>query len=434
MNGFEITYDFSGYLSRIDPLQSYTIEPLKGGLTNFTVRAIKTTSRSTDEGRFPNHKTLVLKNAPPHAAQSEELPLSQHRQVNESRALSLFTPPDGLLPHLCRDSDVSVPHLLEFDQDEHVLIMSDLGDSVTFTEYLSLTQGDDKADCLRSSFLTSADASFQLGSRLGRFLGELHSRRTLDLIGRDRLAMFGNPDYVTIFHILNTELTRVLGEFGAADAVELAQRVLVDFHRDDVDEERSFQLGDLWVGGILVSKLDDTWLRLGAVDWEHAGAGRGVSGDVSQLLANAHLCLLESASTGTLHAAIRAAIDGLTQAYRTRRRVDEMEWTRAGKLVSSGATPPAPEASSTLARMVRSAYLGHGNVMLLRTLLLGDWRCTACKKADAKNCEMVPKMIERGLWYLRTARNDTAEFVEEGNWKLVCSEENWVVGSLFYGD
>lgn len=75
-------FDFSSYLSKFDPSQSYTIKQLTGGLVNVTVRAVKCADSSADGGRFPDHQLIVLKYAPAFiAAVGETAPFSQYRQV-----------------------------------------------------------------------------------------------------------------------------------------------------------------------------------------------------------------------------------------------------------------------------------------------------------------------------------------------------------------
>jgi hypothetical protein len=73
-------FDFEPFLSAIDPLQRYEIQPLTGGLVNVTVRATKVSGHSS--GLFPAHGSLILKYAPPFvAAIGESAPFSQDRQV-----------------------------------------------------------------------------------------------------------------------------------------------------------------------------------------------------------------------------------------------------------------------------------------------------------------------------------------------------------------
>lgn len=76
------TFDFDKYLSHIDPINRYMITTLTGGRINITVRALKTRSSKVDAGRFPGHRSIVLKYAPPYIAKDGEgAPFSQFRQV-----------------------------------------------------------------------------------------------------------------------------------------------------------------------------------------------------------------------------------------------------------------------------------------------------------------------------------------------------------------
>jgi hypothetical protein len=77
-----MAFDFSAYLTRIDPSQSYNVNKLQGGVVNFTVRASKEGPQDTSEGRFPEAESLILKQAPPYVAGvGESAPFSQFRQV-----------------------------------------------------------------------------------------------------------------------------------------------------------------------------------------------------------------------------------------------------------------------------------------------------------------------------------------------------------------
>lgn len=75
-------FDFASYLLRLDPSQSYTVTQLTGGVVNVTVRAIKSPETHANVGRFPDHRTIILKYAPPYiAGVGETAPFSQIRQV-----------------------------------------------------------------------------------------------------------------------------------------------------------------------------------------------------------------------------------------------------------------------------------------------------------------------------------------------------------------
>jgi 5-methylthioribose kinase len=79
-----MTFNFSAYLSKIDPTQTYAIKQLTDGVVNFTVRATKKASTASSQGLFPLHASLVLKQAPPYVAGvGESAPMSQFRQVSK---------------------------------------------------------------------------------------------------------------------------------------------------------------------------------------------------------------------------------------------------------------------------------------------------------------------------------------------------------------
>lgn len=73
---------FRAYLSEIDPSQSYAVEAVTGGLVNWTARATKLSSSLPS--KFANHKSLILKHAPPYIAViGESAKFSPYRQVSE---------------------------------------------------------------------------------------------------------------------------------------------------------------------------------------------------------------------------------------------------------------------------------------------------------------------------------------------------------------
>ena len=78
-----VYYDFADFLSRIDPFQSYSIQKVTGGVVNFTARASKSPANPGEEGRFRDHKSIILKQAPPYIAGiGPEAEISQDRQVD----------------------------------------------------------------------------------------------------------------------------------------------------------------------------------------------------------------------------------------------------------------------------------------------------------------------------------------------------------------
>lgn len=77
-----MSFDFQTYLKQLDPEHSYSITKLTGGVVNVTVRAIKAAQYDIDDGRFPGHRSMILKYAPPFVAGvGPEAVLTQNRQV-----------------------------------------------------------------------------------------------------------------------------------------------------------------------------------------------------------------------------------------------------------------------------------------------------------------------------------------------------------------
>ena len=93
-------FDFAVYLQRVYPHHRYHVQPLAGGLVNYTVRARR---EAANEGLEPSEdhdeapSVMVLKQAPPFvAALGAEAPFSQQRQVSIYRPFACVSA--GQLP------------------------------------------------------------------------------------------------------------------------------------------------------------------------------------------------------------------------------------------------------------------------------------------------------------------------------------------------
>ncbi|KAK2736225.1 hypothetical protein FQN55_001757, partial [Onygenales sp. PD_40] len=90
-----MSFNFDAYFRQHAPSEIWSIQPLTGGIVNFTVRAVRsridplaTSPHDTDpaprgpSGRFSEHESLVLKYAPPYVALvGEQAPFDRVRQV-----------------------------------------------------------------------------------------------------------------------------------------------------------------------------------------------------------------------------------------------------------------------------------------------------------------------------------------------------------------
>ena len=79
-HGANMSFDFTSYLSIIDPKQSYNVHLLTGGVVNTTARASRGACQDAAQSRFPD--SFILKHALPYVAGiGPEAPFSTFRQV-----------------------------------------------------------------------------------------------------------------------------------------------------------------------------------------------------------------------------------------------------------------------------------------------------------------------------------------------------------------
>lgn len=270
---------------------------------------------------------------------------------------------------------------------------------------------------------------YRVGSRLGQFLGDLHAPHRV-ISDRDT-----SPSDVIAKRDVELEwavkpIKRHLEKFDILDAKELYNRVVEDFKHADGAEEQSFVLGDLTPGAILLGNMSEVPTPLGVIDWEFSGRGRGMHGDMAQLLAQVHLHLIANARNRAVTSVITAFIDGITTSYRTQRREADTIWASLIPLDHSSSTPPMMGAAVT--RMLRSSFILHGREMIDGAFDL-DWHCECCDaRGEKEKCALINTMVDRGVWYLRKATASDVEFVRQDNWKSVSAEENRVLINMLW--
>lgn len=103
-----MSFDFDYYFKRLDPLNSWTISRLTGGLVNLTVRATKNKNGNDENeaagqfGQFKGYQSLILKYAPPFVASvGETAPFDQIRQVRPDHYIApvSYPGPDDVYNH-----------------------------------------------------------------------------------------------------------------------------------------------------------------------------------------------------------------------------------------------------------------------------------------------------------------------------------------------
>jgi len=298
--------------------------------------------------------------------------------------------------------------------------MTDLGDLESLTEHLKCMTP------LSAKGHEEQQAYKELGTRLGGFMADLHSPNTLQRLRHKDGDYFDNPVvHGVIHHNMIVPVFRRLADFNISNPEVLYNRIEQDHIRRLEPWEQNFRLGDLWTGSVLID-----WPRLCVIDWEFAGFGRSVNGDMATLLAQFHLHLLESRARNSVQASLRILIKSTAENYR--RQLASLPSPLGGARTLSLHKTSATHLPVELLSAMRSAFITHGRKMI-NNAVERDWKCACCKD-DPKpkiDCTLIRRMIERGVWYVEIAANSPIEFGEHTNWKKVKKEEGKVVLRLF---
>jgi hypothetical protein len=342
---------------------------------------------------------------------------------------------------------VTVPVLLYHDQDEHVLIISDLGILPDLSEcFGSLSSlpvnqvGTDNSTIRHSQGCPpiSPAHGLMIGRKVGSFFAGLHQPANVDMICREP---YNDPHFLEhdgmrdmVFEAAIKPVKEQLNLFPHLlpenTIAPVYQRLENNFTRRTEESEKVIALGDCWTGALLVdlgAPLASP--QIGIIDWEFASIGRGVNGDMAQLLA--HLSLFEVAAAWQgkpdLGDSIDAIIRGLTAEYRRQNQSFKPPWL-------AGSVSLAPDADSVTARVMRSAFLAHGaeiiNNAFWKEWVCGSAQCCGTENQGKEHCKLIESMVQKGWWYLYHAQEDETGFVQEENWDAIRDEN--ILLPMFY--
>ena len=310
---------------------------------------------------------------------------------------------------------MSVPKLLRYDEASRILILSDLGKVPNLTDVLNGCSDDS---------LSESTAKY-IGERLGEFFARLHSLPMYHLIKKlcpESFIDHGIDSRELIYRMMVLPMEGYLRQFAYSDASELSRRAMVDFQQADDDAVRSFVLGDSWPGAILANLNRSGNPMVSVIDWEFAGFGRGVTGDVVQLLAHLHLHHFTAPGGSALRQTVELLADSIAFAYRAEAQRQDRTWTMD---LRSG------EAPNVATKALRSGILLMGREMVYYAIVK-DWPCQCCKTKQRNNCPLRLEMVEKGVWYLRIAQSNDVDFCHEENLHSVLMHD-YVLRSLFDG-
>lgn len=226
---------------------------LAGGYTNFTVRATFTPPVHLSQlGHSQSFGSVVLKYAPPFMATDPTQTLSVQRQVIEADALVLLSGSTipAIAAVLAKFPNLQIPKLIHHDKGRDVLWMTDLGDTLTLSNYLT---SDPPAQEIE-----------QIATALGEFLAELFlATRNPSAEALSHVYSNGSAE---AHSFLISAVTKVLTGAGISDAAVLTERVERSL-RNSGNVEPCLGMVDFWPGSILI----DAHGNCGLVDWEYFG-------------------------------------------------------------------------------------------------------------------------------------------------------------------
>jgi hypothetical protein len=341
-----------------------------------------------------------------------------------------------------------VPVLLHHDLEEHVLIISDLGSLPDLSECfgnlctISLihksSDNPPASPAPRNRLIAPAEGSV-IGEKVGMFFAGLHQPENVDMI---RAPPYNDAHFLShdgmLDTILNSAIKPVKEQLGLFPHLfsehQISsgyQRIEDNFTRKTENDEKVIALGDCWTGALLVAlENEPDAAQVGIIDWEFASIGRGVNGDVAQLLAHLHLLQIAAVwrrETGS-QVAIDTILQSLTAAYRRRSQALGAPW-----LAQSASLAPDPYSLTT--RVMRSAFLAHGAEMV-NNAFWKEWACDSelCGGHESRgkeHCKLVERMVDKGWWYLSHAKDDEVQFVDTQNWDAIRHDES-IILPLFY--
>ena len=252
------SFSFSAYLCtllKLSPTSLISIEPLDGGLTNHTVRAIFHQPISLPSAPATIFSSVIVKHAPPYIASlGPAHALSTKRQDIEAHVLGLFANAHEQAMELRlaavarRHPNIRIPEILYHDKENKIIIMSDLGRVPTLLNYL---KSHSRVETLHSATV------------LGNFLADLHcSTRGAS---ENMFQPFYNEEGSRAIQEL---IASMPGKLLKAEAIPDAETLGRSVEQDMVSEKQEWCFGmvDLWPGSVLIGED-----FVGLVDWEYAG-------------------------------------------------------------------------------------------------------------------------------------------------------------------
>jgi thiamine kinase-like enzyme len=224
---------------RVKQMPVSKITPVSGGSSNYVWRV------TTTEGQ-----SMLIKHAEPFLAAKRDVPFPLYRMDIEVHAIKTIP---GLMP---ADETVRLPGLLDYDEENHVLRLEDVGQRSLH-------------DCYDDPRLNVR----RVGESIGRWLARLHKVTTDENVRRH----FTHPVMKKMYRWNYENLAGVLEKYGFDSA--LGERINAKYgallDTDDVCVCHS----DMWPGNILIGDIvgNCAMPQVTVIDWEAARRGNAVT-------------------------------------------------------------------------------------------------------------------------------------------------------------
>ena len=284
-------------------------------------------------------------------------------------------------------------------------MFEDLGPLVTLDNYLTAHPCEEPAPGSKRR-----EACHRIGSRIGEFFSMLHNPRSLKEVQASNYIHGNNITHDLVLKHAVLPVENHLAEYNIPDVQTLFSRVLDDFSRADLPDELSFVLGDFTPPAVLLEAAGNGKQRVGVIDWEFSGEGRGPHGDMAQCLATLHLLLSTAPSNSSSFTAIEALVQGICSTYSQQ----SSTWLGQARFNGCGAS------ENLTLRLLRSALIMHGRE-IINNAIEHEWPQTLS----------VDSMVRLGAWYLERAGNDVEDMVSDANWSELLKEDHRIILDLF---
>lgn len=219
------------------------LERLTLGEVNIVFRV-----HGTPKSTYPS---VILKQSLPYVVTQPDIPLTPERILFEARSLSTFAP-QGMLHHLCT-KEIRLPHLLDVDTKNFILLMEDIGDVPHLGTWLYEPQ----------RIIYEAQI---YGQQIGTFLGQIH-RKSYE---KEWFATrFNNQStQQVVADLFYNDIQTLLERANIPDANKLGMQAKAMGDRL-TQPGRCLIMGDLWPRALLIHQKG-----IRVIDWEMAHYGQ----------------------------------------------------------------------------------------------------------------------------------------------------------------